>query len=140
MSCFVSHSLPTLFFEVICLTLVAEIAVIFGLCLVSEGISALLPFSFPASVISMLLLLVLLLTGVIKERHIEHICRFLLGNMTFFFIAPCVGLMEHASTLLDCLIPFLIVAIVTTPLVYCVTAWTIQLLMARMDRKEADHD
>ena len=122
------------------MTIMAEIAIIFGICLVSEGISALLPFAFPASVISMLLLLVLLLSGVVKEHHIQRVCRFLVGNMAFFFIAPCVGLMDHASTLVNCLLPFLFVAAVTTPLVYCVTAWTIQLLMAVMDRKEEQHD
>ena len=117
-----------------------ELAVIFGICLAAEGISLLLPFSFPASVIAMLLLLALLLGGVVKEHHIRHTCHFLVGNMAFFFIAPSVGLIDHFSTLLDCLLPFLLVAGITTPLVYCVTAWTVQLMMAVIDRKEARHD
>lgn len=66
----------------------AEIAIVFGVCLVSEGIAALLPFTFPASVISMILLLALLLSGIIKERHIDRVCRFFVGNMAFFFIPP----------------------------------------------------
>lgn len=117
-----------------------EITIIFGLCIVSEIISALLPFSFPASVISMLLLLALLLAGIVKERSISKISKLLVDNMTFFFIIPLVGLMEHFSLLLPCLIPFFFIALVTTPLVYCATAWTTQFLISLADRKEEKHD
>ena len=43
------------------MNIMGEVAIIFGICLLSEGISALLPFSFPASVISLLLLLLLVM-------------------------------------------------------------------------------
>lgn len=122
------------------MTIMGELAIIFGICLLSEGISALLPFSFPASVISMVVLLLLLMSGVIKECHISRVCKFLVGNMAFFFVPPCVGLMDHAATLGNCLIPFLVISILTTPLIYAVTAWTIQLTVRLMDRKEARHD
>ena len=119
---------------------IAQICVVFAVCLAAEGISAALPFPFPASVIGMLLLLVLLMAGIIMERHIQRVSSFLIGNMAFFFLASCVGLMEHASLLMDCLIPFLFIAAVTTPLVYGATAWTIQLMMRFMNRKEGHHD
>ena len=122
------------------MTIMSELAVIFGVCLVSEGISALLPFQFPASVISMMLLLFLLLTGIVKERHIGKVSNFLVTNMSFFFVAPCVSVMDHIPKLMDCLLPFLFIAVITTPIVYCATAWSTQLLMAMVDRKEAKHD
>ena len=40
-----------------------QIGIIFGICWVSEIIASLLPVTFPASVISMVVLLILLLTG-----------------------------------------------------------------------------
>ena len=46
------------------MNIMGELALIFGICLVGEGVAALLPVAFPASVISMVLLMVLLLTGV----------------------------------------------------------------------------
>ena len=122
------------------MVLAGEIFIVFGLCLVSEVISACLPFDFPASVISMLLLLALLLAGVIKERNIQNIAKLLVDHMTFFFIVPLVALMEHFSLLIPCLVPFFLIAFVTTPLVYCATAWTTQFLIRRMDRKEGSHD
>lgn len=118
----------------------AELAIIFGVCLFSEGVSALLPIPLPASVISMLLLLALLLCGGVKERHIGRACGFFTGNMAFFFIPSCVGILEHTQTLAACLLPFLLVAVLTTPLVYLVTGWTIQLMMRVRRRREARHD
>ena len=118
------------------MSIIGEIAIVFGICLVCGGITALLPFTFPASVLSMLVLLVLLLTGIVKERHIGRICSFFVGNMAFFFLPSCVGLLEHWGTLSAVLLPFLAVSMLTTPLVYALTAWTIQLLMARQRRKE----
>lgn len=113
-----------------------EIAIVFGICLVCEGVVSLLPFTFPASVLSMLVLLGLLLTGILKERHIGRVCSFFVGNMAFFFLPSCVGLLEHWGTLSAVLLPFFAVAVLTTPLVYAATAWTIQLLMARQRKKE----
>lgn len=120
------------------MNIMGELAIIFGLCLVSEGISALLPVPFPASVISMVLLLLLLLAGAVKETHIGRACKFFVDHMAFFFIPPCVGILEYFDVLSSCLVPFLVIAAFTTPLVYGVTAWVIQLLMRL--RKEAGHD
>ena len=113
----------------------SEIAIVFGIYLLSEGLVTLLPFAFPASVLSMLILLVLLLTGLVKEHHIRRICTFLIGNMAFFFLPSCVGIVEHWSTLSVILIPFFVIAVLTTPLVYAATGWTVQLLMSWQKRK-----
>ena len=113
-----------------------ELAIVFGVCLLCEGIVSLLPFAFPASVLSMLVLLGLLLSGILKKQHIGRVCAFFVGNMSFFFLPSCVGLLEHWGTLSAVLLPFFAVSVLTTPLVYSVTAWTIQLLMAVTGKKE----
>ena len=114
-----------------------EIAIVFGICLLCEGAVSLLPFTFPASVLSMLVLLGLLLSGLLKKEHIGRVSAFFVGNMAFFFLPSCVGLLEHWGTLSAVLLPFFAIAVLTTPLVYAATAWTIQLLMARRRRREA---
>ena len=79
--------------------ILTELSLIFALCLAGEGIAALLPVAFPASVISMLLLMALLLTGVVKERRIQTVSRFLVTNMGLFFIPSLVGTMEYVEVL-----------------------------------------
>ena len=56
-----------------------QIGVVFGVYWGSQCIEAVLPFPFPASVISLLVLLGLLLLGVVKVDHIREKSDFLLG-------------------------------------------------------------
>ena len=120
--------------------IMGELALIFGICLVGEGVAALLPVAFPASVISMVLLMVLLLTGVVKDRHIQRVSHFLVANMAFFFLPSFVGLLEHIELLKSQLVPLLLIIVLTTPVVYLITGWTVRLLMLRYrNRKEDRH-
>lgn len=122
------------------MNIMGELALIFGICLVGEGVTALLPVAFPASVISMVLLMVLLLTGVVKDRHIQTASHFLVANMAFFFLPSFVGLLEHIELLKSQLVPLLLIIVLTTPVVYLITGWTVRLLMLRhRNRKEDRH-
>ena len=122
------------------MNIMGELALIFGVCLVGEGVAALLPVAFPASVISMVLLMVLLLTGVVKDRHIQTASHFLVANMAFFFLPSFVGLLEHIELLKSQLVPLLLIIVLTTPVVYLITGWTVRLLMLRhRNRKEDRH-
>lgn len=122
------------------MNIMGELALIFGICLVGEGVAALLPVAFPASVISMVLLMVLLLTGVVKDQHIQTASHFLVANMAFFFLPSFVGLLEHIELLKSQLVPLLLIIVLTTPVVYLITGWTVRLLMLRhRNRKEDRH-
>lgn len=112
-----------------------ELAIILVICLAGEWIAVLLPFTFPASVISMVLLLVLLLTGIVKERQIRVVSQFLVVNMGLFFVPALVGTLAYADLLRAQLLPFLVVTFLTTPVVYLVTAWSVQLLMKALRQK-----
>ena len=115
-----------------------ELALIFGISLVGEGVAALLPVSFPASVISMILLMVLLLTGAVKEW--QSVSHFLIANMAFFFIPSLVGTMEHGAMLKSQVVPLLVIVGLTTPVVYLATSWTVQLMLRLFRRKgEENH-
>ena len=119
------------------MNIMAEIAILCGVCLVSEGIAALIPVAFPASVIALLLLGLLLFTKILNPEHIQRLSGFLVANMAFFFLPSCVGVMEHAPIILRQLAPFLLISFLTTPLIYFVTAWSVQLLIRRSKGKEA---
>ena len=110
------------------MSILGELALIFGVCLAGEGIAAILPVNFPASVIGLLLLLALLFFGVVKADYIRRVSEFFLVNMAFFFIPSCAELMDQVPLLRGVLLPFVGICLLTTPLVYLVTAWTVQLL------------
>ena len=120
--------------------ILGELALIFGLCLAGEGIAALIPVAFPASVVSLILLMVLLLTGVIKEKHIQTVSHFFVANMAFFFIPAFVGMLEHLELLRSQALALLVIVGLTTPLIYLAAGWTVQLLMLRQSKKKKEEN
>lgn len=113
--------------------LMIQIGIVFGICLVGEGISAVLPFPFPSSVISMLLLFLLLLS-VLKVEHIRQKAEFLLKNMSFFFVPAGVGIMGQFDVLRENLIPLLVILVVSTLLTFAATVYTVRAVIALQGR------
>ncbi len=116
--------------------IITQIGVRFGVCLGGVGISAILPFPFPASVSAMLLLFALLLCRVVKPGQIDEIAGFLTKNMAILFLPAAVGIIESLDILRDSGIQILIICLVSTLLTFGVTATVVSLLMRLADRKE----
>ena len=116
--------------------IITQIGVLFGACLGGVGISAILPFPFPASVSAMLLLFALLLCRVVKPGQIDEIAGFLTKNMAILFLPAAVGIIESLDILRDSGIQILIICLVSTLLTFGVTATVVSLLMRLADRKE----
>ena len=116
--------------------LITEIMIVMGICLVGEAVAALLPFAFPYSVISMLFLLVLLLTGLLKPHHIARKSQFLLSNMALFFVPAGVGMLEYMDVLIANAVPVLVICFITTPLVFLVTGKSVQWTMRLMEKRD----
>ena len=111
--------------------IITQIGVLFGVCLGGVGISAILPFPFPASVSAMLLL-----CRVVKPGQIDEIAGFLTKNMAILFLPAAVGIIESLDILRDSGIQILIICLVSTLLTFGVTATVVSLLMRLADRKE----
>ena len=89
-----------------------QFGVIFGVCWVSLVIEHYLPFSFPASVIGMILLLICLLTGFLKIEHVQEKADFLLGNMAFFFVPAGVSIINYFDILKSTVLQLLVICVV----------------------------
>lgn len=122
------------------MSIVLQLFVVFFVYLASEGIAALLPFTFPASVMGMVILLVLLLTKVLKPAQLKESSDFLLGNMLLFFIPTCVSVITYADVLFRNFWSIVLISVLTTPLVFFVTGQVVQLTMKRIRKKgEKEH-
>ena len=82
----------------------------------------------PGSVIGLILLFLGLQIGIIKVEMIEELCEFLLSNMSFFFIPAGVGLMTAFGVLKGKWIPFIVIVVLSTCLVWIVTALVVKFL------------
>ena len=116
--------------------IICQLAIIFTICWISQIVEAILPFPFPASVIGMVLLLILLLVRALKVDHIREKSDFLLSNMAFFFIPAGVSIINYFDILASNLIPLLVICLVSTLLTFAVTAWAVRLTRYLMDRRK----
>ncbi len=116
--------------------IINQIGIIFAICWVSQIIERLLPFSFPASVIGMLLLFLLLLTKALRVEHIREKSDFLLSNMAFFFIPAGVNMINYLDILRENALSLLLICLITTILTFAVTAYTIKGTLALMNRRK----
>lgn len=116
--------------------IICQISIIFTICWISQIVEAILPFPFPASVIGMVLLLILLLVRALKVDHIREKSDFLLSNMAFFFIPAGVSIINYFDILASNLIPLLVICLVSTLLTFAVTAWAVRLTRYLMDRRK----
>ena len=116
------------------MAILLQIGVVLLICLLSEIVSLLLPFPFPGSVIAMIILFILLAAGVIKVGHIRQKAEFMLKNMAFFCIPAGVGIMEYFDVLKSCIVPFIVICVVSTILTFAATAGTVALIMRLQHR------
>ena len=118
--------------------LLMQIGIIFGLFWISQGIEKVLPFSFPASVISMLLLLALLCTGVVKLKHVKETTDFVLTNLAFFFVPVTVTIVNYLDLIIENGVAFLVICLVSTVVTFAATAWAVQLTNRLINRKKEE--
>ena len=114
-----------------------ELAVILAVCFLGDVLVTVLPFNFSASVLSMIILLILLVTKAIKFDYIKNSASFFTSNMAVLFIPYGVKLLQYLDVIKENLLLFLIIVLVTTPVVYGVTAFTAQLVMKLVKESRA---
>ena len=117
--------------------LIIQMGVVFAIYWASQFIEFLLPFSFPASVISLILLLILLLTGLVKHEQVKDFSELMLSNLVFLFIPVAVSIMKYVDIICENLIAFATICVVSLILTYAATAYTVQLTRKLMEKRGA---
>ncbi|TQD24384.1 CidA/LrgA family protein [Methanolobus vulcani] len=115
---------------------IIQFAIILAICYLGDLIHSYLPIPVPGSVLGMVLLLVLLLTGVVKLSMIEDVSNFLLKHLSFFFIPAAVGLITCFTVLEGKWTALFIISVVSTFIIAVVTGATVQLLIKRRQSVE----
>lgn len=108
--------------------IITQLGLVFGICLVSEWISTLLPFAFPGSIIGMLLLLLLLAFHLVRQEHLQETSDFLLGNLPFFFLPAAVSIINYLDLLQANLVAIAVVIVVSLVLTFTATVYTVRLV------------
>lgn len=113
-----------------------ELAVIFFICFLGEALVKILPFNFSASVLSMIILLVLLVIRAIRLDSIKASAQFFTSNMAVLFVPYGVKVLQYVDVIKENILLFILIVLVTTPVVYGVTALTAQLVIKLQSKEE----
>lgn len=115
-----------------------QFGIIFGIYWLSQCIEAILPFSFPASVIGLLVMLLLLLPGILKADSIREAAEFLTGNLTFFLLPVVTSTMNYLDLIGANLVPFFLICTVSTFVTFFVVYFTVRLTCRLMNKTGGD--
>ena len=107
--------------------ILTQIGIIFGICWVSQCIERVLPFTMPASIIGMLLLLALLGLRIVKTEHIREKSDFLLENLPFFFVPAVVSVMNYVDVLRSNLLALAAVCFLSMAVTFAATVLAVRL-------------
>ena len=106
-----------------------QVAIVFAICLICEGIVTLFPFPFPGSVLAMLVTLILFFTKCLKLDDIKEFSNLLLSNMTLVFIPPFISVINYLDLLQTIIVQFMIIVLVSTLVTFFVASFVVTMVM-----------
>jgi holin-like protein len=118
----------------------AQVALIVLLWLAGEAVSRSAGLPIPGSVIGMIALLGLLVTGTIGLSTMRRGAYFLLADMLLFFVPAVLAVLDHSEFIGVVGLKILAVILAGTLTVMCVTALAVDLgyrLMLRLETRRA---
>lgn len=116
--------------------IIKQAGILFALCLISQGVELLLPFPFPASVIGMMLMLILLIAKAVRPGQIKELSDFLVQNLPLLFVPATTGIINYFDLVRDHLFQLLCICVVSLFLTFAATAYAVQLTLRLMGRGE----
>lgn len=108
-----------------------QFSIIIITAFLGEVLHSVLPFSIPASVYGLVLMLAGLKSGVIRHTDVKETAGFLIEIMPVMFIPAGVGVVTSWDELRAVLIPVLVTVVLTTVIVMVVTGRTTQFVIRR---------
>ena len=115
-------------------SLLKGFAILFTLQWTSVVIIDALKIPFPAPLLGMLLLLLLLWTHVLPAKHIEDACDVLIGKMGVLFLPASVSIVLYLDIIKAELVPMAITIIACSLAVLCVTAAALEIYLGRKEQ------
>ncbi len=121
-----------------------HLAIIFIICMTGDAISSLLPFTFPGSIIAMLLLFALFCLKLLSPEKLDPTGSWLQRNMAFFFLPSNILIMKEFELISHVWMQILIICVISTIVTFAAAAGAatgvmkIQDMLAKKNQKIED--
>ena len=115
---------------------ISQVLYILLFSLLGELLQAIIPLPIPAAIYGIVLLLIALWTGLLKEEKISDAAGFMISIMPILFVTPAVKILQHWNLISSHLVQIIIIMVVSTFLVFAVSGWVTQLLRKKEEDEE----
>lgn len=118
---------------------IKQLGIILAVCFLAECIVSILPFTFPVSILAMLLMYILLSLKWIKEHHIAETSDLLLQLMPIFLIPSSVTIINYLSLVQNVWVQLVIICAVGVLVTFICAYWTTKWLMHFVSKGDEKH-
>ena len=118
----------------------SQIAIISAVSFIGELLHYFIPLPIPGSIYGLALMFTALLFRIVKVHQIKAVGDWLISLMPIMFVAPLVSLIGSFEECGKFILPIIITAIITTPIVMIVTGLVSQSLIRLRDRKDDENN
>ena len=113
------------------LKFIRQFSIILAISLAGEALSFFLPLPVPAGIYGILLLLIFLITGILKE-----VSSFLIELMPIMFIPAAAGLMQSYHLLAPSLFAYIVIIVFSTVAVMMISGHVTQRIIRKKSKEE----
>src|SRR5699024_9011173 len=106
--------------------IIIQILFLFVLFWIGEWIREIFHLMIPGSVIGLVLLFILLISGIVKEKYIRSGANFMMKHLVLFFVLATVGIMGYIDLFKGKGVFLIVITIVSTILVMAVSGFVSQ--------------
>ena len=116
----------------------SQVVYIILFSIAGEALQALIPLPIPAAVYGIVLLLIALSTGILKESNISDVSSFLVSIIPLLFVAPIAKLLQHWEYISPNLLAICVIMVVSTLIVFTVAGLVTKLCQKSKEDKDND--
>src|SRR5699024_12183575 len=106
--------------------IIIQILFLFVLFWIGEWIREIFHLMIPGSVIGLVLLFILLISGIVKEKYIRSGANFMMKHLVLFFVLATVGILGYIDFFKGNVVFLFVITIVITFLVLIVSGFVSQ--------------
>lgn len=115
-----------------------QFGIIIAISFAGEILHHFIPFTVPASIWGLVIMLVLLMTGILKLEKVENVADFLINIMPPMFIPAVAGLIDSYKIIQSDVLAFFVINVLTTVIVMGICGRVAQAILRRRENKDND--
>ena len=102
--------------------------------LLGEFLQAVIPLPIPAAIYGLVLLLIALMCGILKEEKVAETADFLISIMPILFVPPLAKILQHWNIISPQIAVIAVITVTTTVFIFAISGLVTKWLRGKEDR------